>query len=58
MYSILYFDSADQAKTYRELNGVGGWIFVCENGTAALYPWTWTPSEVFADTDGNSGTLI
>lgn len=57
---IRYFDHAEDAKMFRDMTGCGGWIFHADNGTAALFPFSYTPSRIFkhAITNGVSGKLM
>lgn len=56
---IRYFDDASDARLYKDSVGCGGWIFVAENGTAALFPANYTPSKIMNHqvTRGVSGRL-
>lgn len=57
---IRYFDAAEDAKMFKRATGCGGWIFLAENGTAALFPLEYTPSRIFTHTitHGVSGKLV
>lgn len=56
---IRYFDEASDARLYKDSIGCGGWIFVADNGTAALFPASYTPSRIMMHhvTRGMSGRL-
>jgi hypothetical protein len=60
MEIIRYFDTAIDAKTYKEKTCCGGWIFEAENGTAALFPVRFTPSMIMMHhvTKGLSGKIV
>jgi hypothetical protein len=57
---ILYFDIAQDAKLYRDKTGCGGWVFEADNGTAALFPASYTPSSILKHhvTKSLNGRLI
>jgi hypothetical protein len=55
------FDTAQQARDYRHVNGTGGWIFVCDKtGNATLFPPCMAPTAIMLHpmTHGMSGDLI
>lgn len=61
MKAFRQFDTALQARTYRHVNGTGGWILVCEKtGTATIFPPCMTPTEILRHplARGISGDLI
>ena len=60
MTSVIFFDSLDAARAYRNATGCGGWIFAAADGTATLFPFGMTPAQIFAHpaTAGQSGELI
>lgn len=61
MTTLLMFDTAQEARTYRHEYGTGGWIFVPEDGgQVILFPPELPPISIFRHpiTNGRSGDLI
>lgn len=60
-YSIIVFDTAEEARKYRHEQGSGGWIFEhADNGQAILFPPHMPPMSILRHplTKGNCGRLI
>lgn len=59
--TLHYFDTEQDARTYRHKHGTGGWIFVQEDGGhIILFPPQFPPSRIMSHptTRGMTGKLI
>ena len=59
METLHTFTRAADAIDYRRTRGLGGWIWRAADGSAVIFPPTWTPSRIFAHPlAAGSGHLI
>lgn len=61
MKTFRQFDTSQEARDYRHVNGTGGWILVCDKtGTAILFPPCMAPTAILTHklARGISGDLI
>ena len=46
--STHHFDNLEEAIQYRDAEGTGGWIFVCnDKAEATIFPYQMTPKDIF-----------
>lgn len=59
--STHHFDNKAEAIRYRDDEGTGGWIFVCnDKGEATIFPYHMTPKDIFKTgmTSSSGGRFI
>lgn len=59
--SIHFFNTEDEAISYRANQGTGGWIFVCDDkGEATIFPYQTTPGDILKTgwTSSSGGRFI